>query len=279
MIRVAALTIYPIKSASGIDVDTLELDEYGAAGDRRWLVVDETGTAITARTHHVLVTVRPTLATDSRNGAIILNAPSGTALRIEIPTGAATVRQVTVWDDTVLARDAGDEAAAWLRDRLGVTCRLVYLDPAAQRPLRSKYAGPVSTESRRVAFSDGAPLLLLGLPAVDLLADRLAADGTPSQIDRRRFRANIWLEGLEPHEEDQWRAVRIGDVTVGVGNHCPRCVFTTVDPDSAVAGVEPMRTLATYRREEGAVVFGVNATHATTGVIRVGDAVTVLERR
>lgn len=279
MIRIAALTIYPIKSAAGIDVDTMGLDEFGAAGDRRWLVIDEAGTAITARTHHALVTVRPTFATDSRNGAIVLNAPACTALRVEVPTDMATVHQATVWDDTIPARDAGDEAAAWLRDRLGVPCRLVHLDPAAQRPLRTKYAGPVSIESRRVAFSDGAPLLLLGLPAVDALADRLSVGATPTRIDRRRFRANIWLDGLEAHEEDTWRAVRIGDVTIGVGNHCPRCVFTTVDPDSAVAGVEPMRTLATYRQEQGAVVFGVNATHATTGVIRVGDVVTVLERR
>ena len=94
-------------------------------------------------------------------------------------------------------------------------------------------------------------------------------------MDRRRFRANIWLDGLSPHEEDHWRAVRIGDVTLGLGTRCPRCVLTTVDPDTLERGVEPLRTLATYRREDGGVVFGVNTTHADPGWIRVGETVTV----
>jgi uncharacterized protein YcbX len=53
-------------------------------------------------------------------------------------------------------------------------------------------------------------------------------------------------------------------------------VFTTVDPDSAATGVEPLRTLAGYRTAGGAVMFGMNATHAAPGVIRMGDAVRVV---
>jgi len=47
--------------------------------------------------------------------------------------------------------------------------------------------------------------------------------------------------------------------------------------DSAAKGVEPLRTLAGYRTQAGAVMFGMNATHAAPGVIRVGDAVRVVE--
>ena len=41
--RVEGLFVHPLKSASAIPVDVLELDERGATGDRRWLLVDKDG--------------------------------------------------------------------------------------------------------------------------------------------------------------------------------------------------------------------------------------------
>jgi len=42
--------------------------------------------------------------------------------------------------------------------------------------------------------------------------------------------------------------------------------------------VEPLRTLATYRKVDGKVFFGQNAVHEAPGQLRVGDAVTVSEK-
>lgn len=277
--RVAALTVYPLKSAAGIAVDQLTLDDRGATGDRRWLLVDGTGTAITARTCHALLHVTPRFATSDRNGALLLDAPRHTTFTAVVPGADAQLRTVQVWDDAVGALDAGDDAAEWCSDAIGHACRLVYLDDDAQRPLQQKYAGPLPHESRRVAFTDGAPLLLLGLPAVRALNDRLVAQGHTGMMDRRRFRANVWLEHLEPHAEDQWSAVTIGDVPLGVGSLCTRCVLTTVDPGSLEQGTEPLRSFNGYRRTDDGVVFGVNATHARTGTVRVGDTVTVHARK
>ena len=55
--RVAALYVHPLKSAAGIRVDELALDERGAVGDRRWVLAEanasanasQTGDMITAR--------------------------------------------------------------------------------------------------------------------------------------------------------------------------------------------------------------------------------------
>jgi uncharacterized protein YcbX len=160
---------------------------------------------------------------------------------------------------------------------VGAPVRLVRLDAHAERPLRAKYAGPVAWEGRHVPLSDGAPLLLLGEASVAALQARLAAAGrAPQEGQPRRFRANILVAGTAPHEEDTWHEVTVGAVRLGVGNACPRCVLTTVDPDSATQGVEPLRTMAGYRTREGKVVFGMNATHAAPGAIRVGDAVRVV---
>ncbi|MBL0172946.1 MAG: MOSC domain-containing protein [Gemmatimonadaceae bacterium] len=51
--------------------------------------------------------------------------------------------------------------------------------------------------------------------------------------------------------------------------------MTTVDPLTGEKGLEPLRTLATYRRQNGSVMFGMNATHGAIGIIRVGDVVRV----
>jgi uncharacterized protein YcbX len=55
-------------------------------------------------------------------------------------------------------------------------------------------------------------------------------------------------------------------------------VLTTVDPDTAVKGKEPLVTLSRHRRRDGKVWFGVNLIPDTPGVpIAVGAPVTVLE--
>jgi uncharacterized protein len=273
--RVAALTIYPIKSTAGTSVETLPLDGRGAIGDRRWLLVDHAGHAITARECHPLLRITPIVSDGDRDGAITLTAAGMPPLLVAVPSEDAPRRLVRVWDDDVEALIAPVNASAWCQAVLGRPCTLVRLGASSWRPLQPRYAGPLPTEQRDVAFTDGAPLLLIGLPSIGALNDRLLAQGHSAQMDPRRFRANVWLEGLGAHEEDRWRAIRIGSVELGLGTLCARCVLTTVDPDTHDAGHEPLRTLAGYRRIDGQVMFGVNGTHAAPGCIRVGDAVEV----
>lgn len=277
--RVAALTRYPIKSTAGIDVPSLALDERAAMGDRRWLVVNPDGTQVTARECHRLVLLHASFVTDDVRGALRLAAEACASLDVAVPDATAPTMMVRVWDDDVLALDAGNAAAVWCSTMLGRAVRLVHLAPHSVRPLQLRYAGGVDATGRTVAFSDGAPLLLLGLPSVALLNEKLVEAGETTLMDRRRFRANVWLEGLAPHAEDTWRRVRIGNVEIGIGTLCARCVLTTVDPDRAESGKEPLRTFAHYRRHDGNVWFGVNATHAAPGTLHVGDEVVLLETR
>jgi uncharacterized protein YcbX len=95
----------------------------------------------------------------------------------------------------------------------------------------------------------------------------------------KRVRPNIVIAQTEPHEEDEWRHIRIGAVDVDVVKPCARCVITTIDPGTAQAGDEPLRTLASYRKQGSKVMFGQNAVHRQPGTISVGDAVTVVSRR
>ena len=92
-----------------------------------------------------------------------------------------------------------------------------------------------------------------------------------------RFRPNILLSHTTPHQEDSWHAIRIADVTFEFGFPCSRCVMTTIDPHTGDRGVEPLKTLATYRRQHGEVMFGMNVTNVGVGTIRVGDVVELLD--
>ncbi len=279
MPRVAALTIYPLKSATGIDVDAIELDEFGAVGDRRWLLVDPDGQAITARDNPRLLRIVPRVDDTDRDGALTLTAVGHAPIDVAVPDSHADRSPVQIWDDRVVAREANPGASEWCSAVIGQPCTLVRVAPETQRALAPRFAGPLEYRGRLVAFTDGAPLLVLGLASIAALNARLMEQGDDTMMERRRFRANVWLDGTTPHEEDTWRSAQIGEVDVGFGTRCARCVLTTVNPDTLERGVEPLRTFARYRRENGGVVFGVNTTHADPGWIRVGDVVTVGEIR
>jgi uncharacterized protein YcbX len=89
----------------------------------------------------------------------------------------------------------------------------------------------------------------------------------------------IELDGCTPHQEDSWsgKRVRLGDAIVRVGSLVPRCVITTLDPDTGRPDFPTLDVLATYRKRERELVFGVYGSVARPGTIRVGDPVIVLD--
>ena len=93
-----------------------------------------------------------------------------------------------------------------------------------------------------------------------------------------RFRPNLVVAGHPAWSEDGWRRIRIGDAVFRAVKGCERCVMTTVDPETAARGKEPIATLARHRRFDGLTWFGMNLIPDTTGVtVRVGDPVEILE--
>lgn len=96
-----------------------------------------------------------------------------------------------------------------------------------------------------------------------------------------RFRPNLVVTGSAPFAEDTWSRFRIGTVVFRAGGPCARCVVTTTDQETADRGPEPLRTLATFRRdpqEPTNVNFGQNLIHESkSGVLRVGDPVELLD--
>jgi uncharacterized protein YcbX len=276
-LRVRDLYVYPLKSGAGLRVDAVTLDARGFVGDRRWMLIDPEGNFLTQRELPRLALLRAGLA----DAALQLDAPGMPSLVIPepeadgraAPAAAATAARVTIWDDACDALEGDPDAARpWLREFFGIDARLVFAPPAMPRLVDREYADG----DEHVAFTDGFPLLLIGQASLDGLNARLEAKGSPA-LPMNRFRPNIVIDGAAPHAEDGWRRLALGAMHLDVVKPCARCVITTIEQTTAVAGKEPLATLASYRRRDGKVFFGQNVMHRGTGIVRVGDPVRVLE--
>jgi uncharacterized protein YcbX len=73
--------------------------------------------------------------------------------------------------------------------------------------------------------------------------------------------------------------VQVGSIAARVVKPCDRCVVTTTDQLTGERHVEPLRTLATFRRQGNDVLFAQNAIPDSFGSVAVGDPVTVLDRQ
>lgn len=263
-LRIAALTLFPVKGLRGIDVPQARITPFGLEGDRRWMIVGPEGRFRSQREVPALTHV----GVSSEDQDWVLEHPIAGVLRIPragVPEGAPA--QVIIWDDTVRARHAGAQAEAWLRAAFGEDLSLVWMPDDTIRPADPAWAG----EGHRVSFADGFPLLVLGTASVAELNTRLA---TP--IPANRFRANVLVEGGEPWAEDGWHTLIAPEATLRLVKPCARCVVITTDQQTGERSKEPTATLATYRRQEGKVMVGMNALAGPDGaILRVGDALRI----
>ncbi|QIG43491.1 MOSC domain-containing protein [Nocardioides anomalus] len=273
MPTLSELRRFPVKSCRGEQLEAAVVEPWGLAGDRRWMLVDETGETVTAREHRELLLVHPRLRPD---GGLSVAAPSAKDLEVDLPTPGDLV-QVTVFGRAPFgATPAGPAADAWFSAVLGEPVRLVYADDPERRPANPAYAGP----GVPMHFGDGYPLLLVteaSVAAVNELiaAGPRAADGPVPVV---RYRPNLVVAGSEPWVEDGWRRLRVGEAEFRLVKGCDRCAIPTTDEQTAVRRKEPTYTLAQHRRWDGAVWFGMNLVPLTPGAtLRVGDAVEVLE--
>ncbi|MEP1034220.1 MOSC N-terminal beta barrel domain-containing protein [Ekhidna sp.] len=258
--KVSGLYIYPIKSFQGISLREVEVLERGFRYDRRWMLVNHRNILITQRSHTQISQVGIRLTSDS----IIASYSGLPDLEIPLTLKSNTHINVTVWNDQVQALEAPSEINEWFSKIATESCKLVFMPETASRPINPERA----INGENVSFADGYPYLILGQSSLDDLNSRLDAS-----VPMNRFRPNIVVEGSKAYEEDNWNDIQIGDVKFHVTHPCKRCVFTTIDQETGAKGAEPLKTLATYRREGKEVIFGVNTLAFSTGKIKITDTI------
>ena len=263
---------YPIKSCRGHGSTHAVVEPWGLAGDRRWMLVDDNGLVVTARKYPQLVLVTPEFDADG----LLVQAPGAEPLPVRTPDGSA-LTDVRVFASELVAAPASDEAHTWFSKVVGEPVRLVYLDDPTRRRPNPAY----SCDQDRVSFADGYPLLLATEESLAALNDLIAEGPRAGEgpMPMTRFRPNLVVAGAPAWAEDGWRVVRIGGARFRAVKACNRCVFTTIDPDTASKGKEPLATLARYRRWDGKTWFAVNLIPDSPGaIVRVDDHVEIVEQ-
>ncbi len=286
--HLSGLFLYPVKSLRGFSVSSVAVDELGPVGDRRFLVVDAEGQFLTQRAHPRMALIATALTPTD----LVLSADG--AGSITVPLRAATPpthRVVTIWRSRdLLAEDCGAEASAWLSAFLGLPCHLVRIGEKFRRPVleRPPYtsAPPDAplvdgrvVSSDLFTFADGFPFKILSEASLANLNDHLVTAGE-EPVPMGRFRPSLVVGDCDAFAEDRWTRVRIGALTFRTGGPCARCIITTTDQLTGERGKEPLRTLASYRRDAAdptRINFGLNLTHETkSGALHLGDSVEAL---
>lgn len=256
--HVAQIRVHPIKSCRPVRRESSRIVAGGLEHDRRYLVVDRTGTFMTLRTLPELSSIDVVITADE----YAVTLPDGSTFNLgHDPSGPRT--QVGIWGHPVYGAEQ-IEAGEALSDWAGVTLRLVGLSGDDSFRRLPDGLGVVS-------FADQWPLLAVAAASVEDLSRRV---GSEMAIDR--FRPNLVFDDMEAYAEDGAAELRVGDVTFRGVSLCSRCVATTIDPKSGVMGTEPLTTLAGYRRFDRSVYFGANLVPIGTGTIHEGDPVVMV---
>ena len=235
--RVAELWRYPVKSLQGERLTSAEAGPDGLAGDRQWALFDvDTGFGLTARRVPDLLFLSARLRADGH-------------VEVVLPDGTVTS------DDAVLS------------DWLG---RSVALRAAADAPGERRYESPQEIgeageydwdvfSGARGAFHDSSRIRV-----------SLVSTGTLGTWDRRRFRANVVLEGAG---EDALvgRRVRLGGAELDVVKQVARCVMVT-RPQPGGIGRDNGVLKTVHRERDGCLAVG--ALVARAGTVAVGDELT-----
>lgn len=244
---ITSLNFYPVKSCRGIALDEARILASGIEGDRRWMIVNESGRFLTQRELPRMALITPGVA----EGGLSLAAPGMPALSVREPLQGPST-PVTIFAHRCTAIDAGADPAEWLTRFLGRTVRLVRFDPRLVRPIDPRlWTGDIEAH---VTFPDAFPLLLIAQQSLDDLNSRL-----PVPLPMSRFRPNVVLEGLGPYEEDRIHELRAGGLILRMAMACTRCKITTTDQVTGESSTaEPLATLRGYRWNSAlrGVMFG-----------------------
>jgi len=251
--RVVRISVAPVKALALLHPEEVEIDFTGVAGNRRFWIVDRNGRLANDKSHSQLLLVRAQW--DEATRRLVLTFPDGG--RVE-----GTVEPGEPVEATMFGRPHPSRAV-----------------PGPWQEALSEYAGEPLTFlwSERGGVDRG-----VGGGAVTLVSraslERLREEaGAAEPVDGRRFRMLFEIDGIGPHEEDEWIGgrVEVGDAVLSFTGDVGRCVVTKTNPETAEIDFDTLGTLAAYRPEGRTepLAFGVHGAVVQPGRVRVGDPV------
>jgi uncharacterized protein YcbX len=258
--RVESLWRYPVKSMRGEELGEAVLGFAGVYGDRSYAFVSSAAQRgfpyLTAREKEEILLYRPRY----RHSDPMAKPPN---LREAEALGTGVTPIYATDEDLHVDVEAPDGEVFAIDDP-----RLTTL---LREGLRERHELTLHRSHR--AMTDCRPISLFSLQTVDQLSEE-----TGAKLDKRRFRANIYVElaSKDAFGENTFvgRTLQLGaKAKVVITERDPRCKMITLDPDTAEANPEIMRQLV--RNHEGKA--GVYGAVLVEGTIVPGDEIALLE--
>jgi hypothetical protein len=253
---VSALSIAPVKGMRLRTVPRIELDRFGARGDRAFYVIDERDRMVNGKRLGELQQVETRY--DPATERLSLKFPEGDLVEGDVVRGGP------------------------VETRFLSVCRLARTVEGPWAEALSSYFG----RPLRLVAPDGSGLDRGPIAAASLISsaslDRLAEIGHDAAVDARRFRMLIQVDGISAHEEDAWlgRELAVGEARLRANGNIGRCLVTSRDPDSGQIDLPTLDLLGEYRRNVRTtepLPFGIYAEVREPGPVALGDRVEILD--
>jgi uncharacterized protein YcbX len=256
--KVESLWRYPVKSMCGEELDQVFVSYSGVYGDRVFAFRSSANhngfPYFTAREQRTLLQYRP---------------------RFRYPDKAAQPINMTEAESRN-AKPLSANLAEFIVDVETPDGKSLAIDdPALIDMLRANVdqKHQVSLMQSQLAMTDARPVSFFSIQSARQLSQE-----TDTPIDKRRFRANVYLDLATDNgfSEDNFvgRSLRIGPkVVVRVLERDPRCAIITLDPDTSERAPAVLKKIA--QAHEG--MAGVYGAVILEGILRKGDPVELLE--
>ncbi len=251
--HVVALSLAPVKGLRIARRESVRLERRGVIGDRCFYLIDDRGRMVNSKHNGALHEISAEL--DEGGQVLTLSFPSGERITAAVALGAE-----------LTASYRSDARPARLIDG----------------PFSEAISGHAGEELRLVGPADGSPAVDRGVAgAVTLVAaeslqelSRLA----DRELDARRFRMSIEIEGAGAFAEDGWlgRELIVGEATIRPRGHVGRCIVTSRDPETGQVDVPTLDLLRDLRADAATtepLAMGVWGEVLTPGRVALGDPV------
>ena len=254
--RISGLAFTPVKGTRLQQTSELKLDRAGMPENRRFFVIDARDRMVNGKQLGSLQAVVARFDLASRR--LALEFPDGRMVEGEARPGAE-----------VRARFFSRERAATLIEGPWSTA----LSDHLEQPVRLVEA---SRDGTAVDRGVKASVSLISCASLE----RLAEVAEQRDVDGRRFRMLVEVDGVGAHEEDAWvgRVVGLGAVRVRVHGHVGRCLVTSRAPETGEIDLPTLDYLSFYRLQAETtepLAFGIYGEVLSGGTVRVGDPLTV----
>lgn len=241
--RLAHIFRHPVKGLGVEALERAELSPEGAlAGDRAWALLNAAAPDTDAwqpRRNFLQVASGPALAAiraATEGARIRLSHPGRPDLLLDPETGGA---EIAAWAD-----------ALWPEDR-----------PRPARLVRAPGHGMTDMPDPYVSLGNMASL-------------RALSERAGALLDPRRFRINLWVDGVAPWEEFDMvgRGFGIGGVALEAAERIGRCRAPEANPETGRRDVNVCQVL---ENGWGHTDFGIYARVSAAGEVALGDGVSL----